>query len=85
MAARFFMNLRHRTRLFRDEEGDDLDGESAVRAHALATAKDLIRLTRTNSIRDWYDCSFEVTDVSGRTVCIVPFGDTVREPEDAEA
>jgi hypothetical protein len=31
------------------------------------------------TIRDWFDCSFEVTDESGRTVLVMPFSEGVRE------
>jgi hypothetical protein len=73
------MNLRYRKRFFRDEEGDVLASPEAAREHALATARDMIRRTRTNIIRDWFDCTFEITDESGKTVLTVPFGDTVVE------
>jgi hypothetical protein len=77
MATRFFMNLRYRGRLFRDHEGDELGSLDAAREHALATARDMIRRTRTKIIRDWFDCAFEITDGSGQTLLTVPFGDTV--------
>ena len=73
------MNLRYRDRYYADDEGDELPDESAVRDHALSTASDLIHLTRTESIRDWFDCTFEITDEAGRIVLMLPFGDTVSE------
>jgi hypothetical protein len=82
--SRYFMNMRYRHRYFRDEEGDELENVEAAREHALATAKDMIRRTRTNIIRDWFDCTFEIADETGKTVLTVPFGDTVVEREDAE-
>ena len=84
MTARFFMNLRYRDRLFRDEEGDELAGVSAARDHALATAQDMITHTRTDIIHDWFGCALEVTDESGRTVLILPFGDTMPKDSDVE-
>ena len=75
MVARFFMNLRYRDRLFRDEEGDELPSEGAVRAHARETARDLIGNGRTDAIRNWFDCTFEVTDEAGQLVLTMPFDD----------
>jgi hypothetical protein len=48
---------RLRSRLFTDEEGDELEPER-VQEHALTVAKDLIRNVRSSTIRDWFDCSF---------------------------
>ena len=79
MSSRYFMNVRYRGRLIPDYEGDELANEEAVRGHALATARDLVFHTRMDSIRSWFDCSFEVTDESGRTVLTMPFGDVVDE------
>jgi len=79
MSARFFMNLRYRDRVYMDEEGDELAEVSLVREHALAMASELIARTRTEIIRDWFDCTFVVTDEEGRTVVEVPFGETVEE------
>ena len=73
---RYFMNLRCRDRLFIDEEGDELPRD-AVREHALETARDLISHARTDSIRNWLDCSFEVADETGRVVLILPFSETI--------
>lgn len=78
---RFFLNLRHRGRLFPDNEGDLLPDAAAARAHALETARDLIANGRMDSIRNWYDCAFEIADESGKVVETVPFGDAVAEPE----
>jgi hypothetical protein len=75
--ARFYMNLRYRDRLFMDEEGDELADEHAVLGHALGTARDLIANGRMHSIRNWFDCSFEVTNEAGRVVLIFPFSETI--------
>jgi len=40
-------------------------------------ARDLIALTRTVIVRDWFDCSFEIKDEDARHLLTVPFGDTV--------
>ena len=78
---RFFMNLRHRGRLFADEEGDKLPDGAAARAYALDTARDLISNAHMDSIRNWYDCTFEITDEAGRLVLTVPFGETTADAE----
>ena len=75
--ARFYMNLRYRDRLFVDEEGDELATEYAVREHALGTARDLIANGRMDSIRNWFECSFEVANEAGRVVLVMPFSDTI--------
>jgi hypothetical protein len=79
MSARFFMNLRYRDRVYVDEEGDELADASMVREHALVVASELITRTRTDIIRDWFDCTFLVTDEEGQTVLELPFGETVAE------
>jgi len=76
---RYFMNVRYRGRLTPDYEGDELASEEFLRGHALATARDLVFKTRMDSIRSWFDCSFEVTDDTGRTVLMVPFSDVVQD------
>ena len=49
--------------------------------HALATARDLVFRTRMDTIRSWFDCSFEVTDESGRTVLLMLFDEVVPDPQ----
>jgi hypothetical protein len=75
LVPRYYMNLRYRDRLFRDQEGDELP-EEALQEHVFHTARDLMQ-ARMDSIRNWFDCSFEVTDEEGRLVAIIPFGDAV--------
>ncbi len=76
MSPRYYFHLGYRDRFYRDEEGDELPDEGAARAHARATARDLIQTTRAETIRDWFDCAFEVADENGRTVLVLPFGET---------
>jgi hypothetical protein len=64
---RYFMNIRYRGRIMPDYEGDELPVEEAVRDHALAIARDLVFGTRMDTVRSWFDCSFEVTDQSGES------------------
>ena len=77
--VRYYMNVRYRDRLFVDEEGDELASEHAVQEHALDTARDLIANGRMDSIRNWFDCSFEVTNEAGQVVLVMPFGETIAE------
>ena len=77
--SRYFMNVRYRDRLFVDEEGDELASEHAVHGHALDTARDLIAHAWMDSIRNWFDCSFEVTNEAGQVVLVMPFGETLNE------
>ena len=79
MDVRYFMHVRYRGRLVPDHEGDELANEEALHAHALATAHDLVFHTRMDTIRDWFDCSFEITDETGRTVLVMPFEEVVPE------
>ena len=60
-------------------EGDELPNGEAVHAYALATAHDLVLRTRMDTIRSWFDCTFEVTDESGRLVLVMPFDEVVAE------
>jgi hypothetical protein len=69
---RYFMNVRYRDRLFVDEEGDELASEHAVHGHALDTARDLIAHAWMDTIRNWFDCSFEVTNEAGQVVLVMP-------------
>ncbi|MEH3144297.1 MAG: hypothetical protein PGN34_02865 [Methylobacterium frigidaeris] len=81
---RYYFHLRHGSNLSRravDEEGDELSGPEAVRPHALKVARDLIDRTRTDIVRDWFTCAFEVTDEAGRSVMTVPFAEIV-EPDE---
>ena len=78
---RYFMNVRYRGRLIPDHEGDELPNEEALHRHALATARDLVFSTRMDTIRSWFDCSFEVTDERGRTVLVMPFDEVVPDPQ----
>ena len=77
MVPRFYLHLRYRDRFFRDDEGDALPDETAVRPHAIAAARDLIWNTRTTTVRNWFDCTFEVADQTGHTVLVMPFGEVI--------
>ena len=80
---RYFFNVRYRpgaAGLAMDEEGLELADGDAARDYALSEAQDMITRTRTDIVRDWMVCSFEITDEAGRPVMTVPFSDTV--PED---
>ena len=79
---RYFLHLRYRNGtdgLAVDEEGDELPGSDMLREHVEATARDLMRHTRLNAIRNWLDCTFEVTDETGQRVLTLPFSDVSTE------
>lgn len=79
---RYFFNLRYRPGpdgLAADHEGDELADVNAAREHALAQARDMIARTRTDVVRDWMVCSFEIVDEDGHPVLTVPFSDTISE------
>jgi hypothetical protein len=72
---RYFLHVRYKegpNGLAVDEEGDELPGANGLRAHVLSTAQDLLLHTRIRGV-NWHDCTFEVTDETGRLVLTVPF------------
>jgi len=73
---RYYLSVRYRDHLFRDEEGEDMPSGIEMKVRALETARDLIR-TPFLAIPDWLDCTLEVTDESGTTVLRVPFPDAL--------
>ncbi len=73
---RYYFHVRHRSRFFPDEEGEELPGEVAMRLHAIETARDLLRVPST-TIPDWLECTLEVSDEAGRTVLTLPFSEAV--------
>ncbi len=75
---RYFLHLRYRDGtdgLAVDNEGDELSDPNMLREHVKATARDLMRNTRLEAIRNWRDCTFEVTDEAGQLVLTLPFSD----------
>lgn len=81
---RYYFNLRHRPGpqgLAVDPEGEDWPDLAAVRARALAIAHDMITRTRTDFIRDWSVCVFEIEDVEARPVLTVPFSAVIPEAD----
>jgi hypothetical protein len=73
---RYFLHLRYRTGnggLAIDEEGDEEPEPSRLREHVEATARDLMRKARLDAIRNWQDCTFEVTDETAQLVLTLPF------------
>ena len=73
---RYFLHLRYRDGedgLAVDEQGDEVPEPSLLRGHVEATARDLMRIARLDAIRNWQDCTFEVTDESGQRVLTLPF------------
>ena len=79
---RYFFNTRYRPGadgLAVDPEGDELPDVNAAREHALAQARIMIARTRTDMVRDWMVCAFEIVDEDAHPVLTVPFSDTVSE------
>ena len=77
---RYYFNLRHRpgpAGLAVDYEGEEFPDLNAAHARALEEARDHIARTRTDAIRDWFVCSFEIEDEDAERVLTVPFSDTV--------
>jgi hypothetical protein len=75
---RYFLSIRHRDRLYRDEEGEEAPSDLEITVRARETARDLIE-TPSYAIPDWLDCTLEVTDETGRTVLTLPFADAGNE------
>ncbi|MBP1181374.1 DUF6894 family protein [Methylobacterium sp. PvR107] len=83
--GRYFFNLRYGTdpgRIAIDPEGSVLPDAAAARAYALQAARDLIRRGRSDAVRDWFACAFDIVDAAGRPVLTVPFSETI--PDAAE-
>jgi hypothetical protein len=80
--ARYYFNLRHRpgpAGLAVDPEGEELPDLNAARERALEAARDHIARTRTDIIRDWFACSFEIENEDAQLLLTVPFSGTVAE------
>jgi hypothetical protein len=73
---RYYLSVRYRDRLFRDEEGEDMPSGIEMKVRALETARDLIG-TPFLAIPDWLDCTLEVTDETGTMVLSLPFPEAV--------
>lgn len=73
---RYFLHLRFRAGpdgLAIDEEGDEVPEPSALHAHVEATARDLMQKARLKVVRNWQDCTFEMTDEAGQHVLTLLF------------
>jgi hypothetical protein len=73
---RYHLSIRHRERLFHDDEGEEIAGEMEMREQARLTARDLTR-TASLAVPDWLACSLEVTDERGQLILHLPFADAV--------
>ena len=81
---RYYFNLRHRpgpAGLALDQEGEEFPDLNAAREYALDAAREHIAKTRTDMIRDWFVCSFEIEDEDAQLLLTVPFSDTVPDVE----
>jgi hypothetical protein len=84
---RYYFNLRHRpgpAGLAVDPEGEEFPDLNAARERALDAARDMIARTRTDVIRDWFECSFEIEDEDAQLLLTVPFSDTVPDVDDED-
>lgn len=74
--ARYYFHIRDGDKLIEDLEGQDVGDEEAIRAEALASAREMlaesIRLGKSMEHR-----IFEITDADGRQVTTVPFSDAI--------
>ncbi|GJE60748.1 DUF6894 family protein [Methylobacterium trifolii] len=85
---RYFFNLRYGRgpdKLAVDPEGDELPDLDAARELALHNARDLIARARSDIVRDWFTCSFEIEDTDCKLLLTIPFSATVPEEDDDEA
>jgi hypothetical protein len=76
---RYFLSLRYKDGaggLAVDEEGDELPDQDALRQHVVETARDLMQ-TRMGVVRNWADCTFEVTNEAGHLVLTLPFSEAL--------
>ena len=79
---RYYFNLRHRpgpAGLAVDPAGEVLPDLNSAREYAMNVARDHIARTRTDTVRDWFVCSFEIEDEDAERVLTVPFSDSMRE------
>lgn len=82
--ARYYFNLRYGPgpdKLAADLEGEEIADASKLRPHAVRAARDLIERTRSDILRSWFDCTFEITDVNGRSVLTMPFTEVVSDQD----
>jgi len=73
---RYHLSIRHRERLYHDDEGEEIAGEMEMREQARLTARDLTR-TASLAVPDWLVCSLEVTDETGQLVLRLPFSEAL--------
>lgn len=74
--ARYYFHIRDRDKLIEDTEGQEFLDEAAIRAEALASARELlaegILLGETMEHR-----TFEIMDARGGIVATIPFSDAL--------
>lgn len=82
--ARYAFNLRYGPRpddLVLDPEGEECADLDAARTRALSVARDFLDRGRSDVVRNWFACAFEITDAGGCHVAVVPFSDAVTDKE----
>jgi len=83
----YFFNLRYgpgSDRLAVDPEGDELASVEEAHQHALQSVRGLIAGPPSHAVRDWFVCTFEITDEAGRHVMTVPFTEIVPDEDDED-
>ena len=74
---RFFFDLRCRTQLFPDTDGEEVQDLAAARETALTAVRELAS-EPSPLTGEWTECIFEVRDEAGRLVLWCPFLDALR-------
>ena len=73
----YHLSIRHGTRLYHDDEGEEIAGEMEMREQALETVRNLTR-TASLAVPDWLDCTLKVTNEAGDLVLRLPFAEAVQ-------
>ncbi|NEU11195.1 hypothetical protein G3T14_03510 [Methylobacterium sp. BTF04] len=77
---RYFFNIRDRTGLIDDPDGDEVASVAAVQVLAKAIVDDILGNPGTyGDPQAWQRRSFEITDETGDIVLVVPFDDRVAD------
>jgi hypothetical protein len=81
---RFYFNVRHRpgpAGLARDPEGEEFPDLDAACERARSAARNHFARTRTDIIRDWFVCSFEIEDEDAQLLLTLPFRSTFSDED----
>jgi hypothetical protein len=73
----FHMNIRKGDELFEDWEGQDFPSLSEARTEAVQSARELMAARMATGKMPDGITSFEIADVSGKTILIMPFEEAI--------